>query len=99
MLHFVRPMRGLLVLHPHLSCLKPNAVISVRAAAHNPRQLPRLAPFAAANFKRPAAFPTQPALWRGDEQVQCEPLLVRENDIVVAVVIDVNETQAIVTTL
>src|SRR6266508_2235434 len=86
-------MRGLFVLHPHLSCLKPDSVVSVCAAPYNHRQFPRLASFAAAYFKRPAAFPTQPALRSGDEQVQGKSLLVREKDVVVVVFIDIPATQ------
>ena len=99
MLYFVRPIRGLFVLHPHLSRLEPDSVVSVRATAHDHRQVPRRAACAAADLKCPAAFPTQPALRSGDEQVQSKLPLVRKYDVVVAVVIDVNETQAVVTAL
>src|SRR2546427_11199275 len=89
-------MRGLFVLCPHLFRLKPDAMIRLRAAGHNHANLAGFTAFAARDFESPAALPAEPALWGGDEQMQGELLLVRENRVVEAVVVDIHKAQAVV---
>ena len=95
----VGQMRRLFVLHEHLVAVKPGAVVPIGPPAGDHRQFPRLTPFAGGDLKSPAAFPTEPALGRGDEQVQRKLPCVREYQVVVTVIVEVNPPQAVVMAL
>ena len=98
-LDLVRQVRRLFILREHLPGAKPDAVVPVRPAAGDERNRPGFAASGAGDLERPAAFPPQPTLGRGDEQVQSRLRFVREKQVVVTVVVEVNEPQAVVASL
>ena len=79
--------------------MKPGAVVPICSVANDHWNFARPVTPAAGDFEAPAAFPTKPGFWRGDKQVKREFLLVRKDQVVITIVVDVHETKAVVTAL
>src|SRR5262245_23429850 len=89
-------MRAVFVLHPEMARVKPRAVARGRARADDHGDLVRIAALAFADLERPPAFPAEILPRRGDVEPKRIASFVRDDQVVVTILVDVGEAQTAV---